>query len=79
MDMAAAIIYIYLKNEGTDVWRPVEAESVSGDVYRIVSINADPEDEHWEFGTGELVRCESRVFSGGKTGLVAVEGLSNTI
>ena len=74
-----ATIYIYLKNEGTDVWRPVQAEPVSGNAYRIVSVNTDLEDEEWEFDTGELVRCESRVFSGGKTGLVAVERLSATI
>ena len=70
-------IYVYLKDEGVDVWRPVEAAFLRDDVYRIVSVNAVPDDEEWEFGSGELVRCERRVLSGGEC-LVAVERLSDT-
>jgi hypothetical protein len=65
-------IYVYLLDEGTDVWRPVEAEHVGGEQYRILSANADPEDEHWQFQTGEVVRCETRKLSEG-THLVAVQ------
>jgi hypothetical protein len=64
-------IYVSLLDEGTDVWRPVEAEHVSDNRYRIVSTNSDPDDEHWEFQTGEVVRCELRDLSGEKC-LVAV-------
>lgn len=64
-------IYVYLFDEGTDVWRPVEAVHVSDDRYRITGTNSDPDDEHWEFQTGEVVRCELRDLSGGKC-LVAV-------
>jgi hypothetical protein len=64
-------IFVYLLDEGTDVWRPVQAEHVSGDRYRIIGTNSDPDDEHWEFQTGEVVRCEFRDLSGGKC-LVAV-------
>lgn len=40
-------IYIALKNEGTEVWKPVSAaEEVSG-VYKILSENQDPLDEMW--------------------------------
>ena len=51
-------IHVRLLDEGTDVWRPVEAEFVGPDTYRITSLNPDPEDEHWEFTTGDVVRCE---------------------
>jgi len=70
-----ATIYVYLLNEGTPCWRPVEAVTVEGDTYRILSTNADSEDEEWEFNTGDLVRCEHKSFSGGEEGLVAVERL----
>jgi hypothetical protein len=58
-------IYVYLLNEGSASWRPVEAEHLGGDQYRITSINADPEDEQWQFSTGEVVRCSERNLSGG--------------
>lgn len=54
-------IYVYLLEEGTDVWRPVQAAHVRDDVYRIVSPNPDPEDEKWQFACGELVRCKEQL------------------
>jgi len=66
-------IYVYLPDEAVDVWRPVDAEPVDEQAYRIVSTNPEPEDERWEFSTGEVVRCVLKVFSGGERGLVAVE------
>ncbi len=65
-------IYVYLEDEGTDVWRPVEAQDLGASKFRIVSVNADPEDEHWRFATGDIVRCESKKLSSGMC-LVAVE------
>jgi hypothetical protein len=56
-------IYVYLLDEGTDVWRPIEAVPVGDDVYRIVSENPYPEDEHWQFSAGDLVRCELKPLS----------------
>lgn len=50
-------VYIYLLDEGVDVWRPVEAEAVKNDLYRIISNNPDPEDEKWQFSTGDVVHC----------------------
>lgn len=64
-------IFVYLHNEGTDVWRPVEATDCGHGMYRITSVQTDP-DERWKFRTGDLVRCETREFHGGD-GLVAVE------
>jgi len=60
-----AQIYVYLLDEGTDVWRPVDAIQVGDATYEIVGGNGDPEVEHWEFATGDLVRCEQRALSGG--------------
>ena len=54
-------IYVYLLNEGVDVWRPVDAVKINENVYRIVAQNPDPEDEQWEFNFGDLVRCKERL------------------
>jgi hypothetical protein len=64
-------IYVYLLDEGTDVWRPVDADHVSGNKYRILSVNPDPDDEHWQFNAGDVVATEMRELSGGLC-LVAV-------
>lgn len=64
-------IYMPLLNEGTDVWRPVEATHLSGDLYRVDG--AKPEHEEWAFPTGRIVRCESTTFNEGLSRLTAVE------
>ncbi len=51
-------IYVGLLDEGVDVWRPVKAEHVSGNVYRIVSQPYDREIESWQFEPGDDVVCE---------------------
>jgi hypothetical protein len=66
-------IYVALLNEGTTCWRPVQARPLGDDLYEILSEKPDPELEEWEFSTGDIVRCERKVFSGGEVGLVAVE------
>lgn len=66
-------IYVRLLSEPTEVWRPVEGVSRSEDRYQIVSVNADPEGQTWEFVTGEVVRCEAHGFLDGSQGMVAVE------
>jgi hypothetical protein len=58
-------IYVYLLNEGTHAWRPVEADHLGGDRYRIASVNDDPEDEEWQFNSGDIVQCAVRHFSDG--------------
>jgi len=65
-------IYVRLLGEGTEVWRPVDARQQSSGVYRIVGTNPDPSDESWEFTTGDVVKCEDRLFSGGTRGLAAI-------
>lgn len=49
-----ATIYVALLEEGGGVWRPVEAVSVGGGVYRLPP-NPDPETETWEFEDAEVM------------------------
>jgi hypothetical protein len=66
-----ATIYIALLNEGTDVWKPVTAEHLSGGrVFRV--IGPMPDDEAWAFAPGAVVVCERQVFQDGSQGTVAV-------
>ena len=68
-------IYVYLLDEGIDCWRPVSAEHIRDDVYRIVSEPPDPEDEKWEYLPGAVVRCRQQKLSEGDS-LVAYEAAS---
>lgn len=67
-----ATIYIPLMDEGTDVWRPVSAERVADEIYRVTSTPPD-DTETWEFTTGDTVRCREQSFSSGERRLVAYE------
>ena len=58
-------IYVYLPNEGMDAWRPVKAEHVQDDLFRIVDMKED-EDEVWEFNFGDLVVCKMTEFAEGQ-------------
>lgn len=51
-------IYVALLGEGVDVWRPIKAELVQGDTYRIVSQPYDRTLETWQFEPGERVICK---------------------
>ena len=55
-------VYVELLDEGVDAWRPVLAQPVSGDVYRL--IGEIPDGETWLFAPGDLVRCELRPLMG---------------
>lgn len=63
-------IYLPLLNEGTDVWRLVEAVHLRDDEYRIVQKQPDGED--WPVACGQIVRCNPHRFADGAVGLVAV-------
>jgi hypothetical protein len=65
-----ATVYVALRDEGVDAWRPVEAEQLTESIYRLA--DAPPlEGEVWEFAPGSTVRCEQRELSDGSV-LVAV-------
>lgn len=51
-------IYVALLDEGVDVWRPILASHVRGDVYRIADQQYDRETEKWQFEPGDVVVCE---------------------
>jgi hypothetical protein len=75
--MQMTTIYVPLLNEGTDVWRPVNAEPISRAIYRIVSESPDSGDEECVYSSGQEVTVEEHVFSEGKRGLVAVGAASD--
>ena len=65
-------IYVYILDEGTDVWRPVWAKNLGNSLFEITSINQDVDDEKWQFAYGDVVRCERQSLSSTDC-LVAVE------
>ncbi|MGI9070767.1 MAG: hypothetical protein ACR2JB_05415 [Bryobacteraceae bacterium] len=65
-----AMVYVGLVGEGLNVMRSVRAEHLGRNYYRIVE--PMPEGERWEYGPGQVVRCEKKRLSSGKA-LVAVE------
>jgi len=68
-------IYVYLENEGTDVWRPVDAKRVESDMYLIPDDTVIPDGENWQFQPGSVVRCAKGDLSGEKC-VLAVENLA---
>lgn len=65
------IIYVRLLNEGTDVWRPIEAEPLPDGRYKIVS--EMPPDEDWAVPPGAVVECRRKVLKEGGICLEAME------
>jgi hypothetical protein len=61
-----AQIYVALLDEGVDVWRPVQAERLSGNTYRILSQPYDRSVEAWQFAPGDVVLCEMVESSDGR-------------
>jgi hypothetical protein len=66
------IIYVYLVDEGTDVWRPVDAIHIKDSIYRIDPESTISETETWQFLPGDIIRCEEKRLSRGVC-LVAIE------
>jgi len=66
-------IYIPLIDEGTEVIRPTFGLSQGADTYRVLATPAyDPDDEHWKFPPGSIVRCAREMRNGSEL-LVAQE------
>jgi hypothetical protein len=68
-------IHVYLLDEGVDVWRPVLAEQVRDDIFRITGEPPD-DTEKWKFKPGDVVRCRQKNFKSGETGSVAYEKIA---
>ena len=58
METELVTIYVYLLNEGVDVWRPVLASRIDESLFRIVVQQYDRSVETWEFEPGDVVHCE---------------------
>jgi hypothetical protein len=73
-----ATVYVALLDENVDVWRPVQAEHVGGDLYRLTG--EQPPDEAWPFAVGDVVKCKMRRLSGegGRRGPVLVASEKST-
>ena len=67
-------IYIELLDEGTPCWRPVDAEELGGELYRITGQR--PDDEIWAFVQGDIVKCRIQNFQESGSQLVAFEKTS---
>jgi hypothetical protein len=64
-----ALTQIYVDQPNEDWLRAVEARHLRGNLYQIVT--EQPEDEQWEFTTGDKVRCMRRRFDDGKVEMLA--------
>ena len=51
-------IYVELLNEGTDCWRPVEANDLGRGRFQIIS--SQPENENWQFKRGDVIECRKK-------------------
>ena len=61
-----ADIYVALLDEGVDVWKPIQAERLSDNMYRIVGQPYDRTIEKWQFEPGDMVVCEMIESSDGR-------------
>jgi hypothetical protein len=56
--MGGETIYVRLLNENVEVRRPVHAERIRDQIYRISHQPYDREIERWEFEPDDIVVCE---------------------
>ena len=63
------VVHVALLDEGTPVWRPVEARHLEAAVYELLGPLS--EGERWQFPPGQLVECELHAFPDGGEVLVA--------
>ena len=61
-----AEIHVAILDEAVDVWRPVRAERIRGNTYRIINQPYDRSVEAWQFEPGDLVVCDMIESSDGR-------------
>jgi len=66
-------VYIKIGAKAGPAWRPVDAEPLGRDLYRIVGSNPSPAVEPWPFSPGDVVRCEPYELTDSDVILVACE------
>lgn len=64
-------VFVRMLDEGTDVWRPVQAFRLGETTYRIAD-EPIPEDEAWVFQPGDVVVVERRQGGAAEDSLIAV-------
>jgi len=70
---ADTVVYVRLLDEGTDVWRPVQASALPDGSFEFAQPeDYDPQAESWEFPPHAKVRCIATQLDDGENGLVAV-------
>ena len=58
MGSNTSTIYVNLLDEGVTVLRPTQALQLGINEYKVLPpTDYDPDDEHWEFPPGSIVRC----------------------
>ncbi|MFV2053596.1 hypothetical protein [Aliiroseovarius sp. YM-037] len=58
-------IYVYLEDEGVDVWRPTTAKPLGNGRFMLLATpDYDPGFERWEFVPGSVVSCRTKRFQG---------------
>ncbi len=62
-------IYVALRDEGVDVWRPVRCEQHPDGTFQL--LDDPPHDETWEFPAGSRVHADWRELAHGRA-LVAI-------
>jgi hypothetical protein len=71
-------IYVNLLEEGTACSRPTQAQVLEHGLFRLLPTDSyDPDDEHWEFPPGSIVRGRE-VRRDGKSIFLAVAPKSDT-
>jgi len=59
-------IYVKLLDEGVDVYRPVKAEKIGDNLYKIIDDSEKAYNdflEKWEYKTGDIVKCAYKELS----------------
>jgi hypothetical protein len=67
------VVYVLITNEPVQVWRPMWADKIENNIYKIKSFSSyDATDEELQFKTGDIVICEKQKKSEGQV-LVAIK------
>ncbi len=69
--VAPMTVYVPVLGRGEEMWRPVFAQPLMGDVFRL--LGPQPADEDWGFKPGQAVRCNAHTMKDGETVWLAAE------
>lgn len=73
-------VFVRLLDEGLNVWRPVPAEPLGGDRFRLLMFDDfDGGTETWEFPRHSVVRCKQQLLGGVRWLVAAESGDTNSL